>query len=143
MGTIARTVLLVCLIALVAVSILRWALRFVPKQETTKAIEELPEKSSKEVLPPAQSPKKLPAPPSQEVIEAEVVEDEPAPCENLSAVDGLVEEIQKDFGALINKATGDESPASEWESKDRLEFLEAKHGALPSFIKDRFDKNSE
>jgi len=143
MGTIARTVFFVCLIALVAVSILRWALRFVPKEEITTAVEDLPEKSSKEVLLPAQSPKKLPAPPSQEVIEAEVVEDEPLLFENLSAVDGLVEEIQKDFGALLNKATGDESPASEWESKERLEFLEAKHGALPSFIKDMFDENSE
>ena len=48
MGTIARTVFFVCLIALVAVSILRWALRFVPKEEITTAVEDLPEKSSKE-----------------------------------------------------------------------------------------------
>ena len=138
MGTFARTIFLISFIALVVVLILRWALKFISKEQACKEVEEVSEKSSKKALPSKTTAKQLPAPPPQETVE-----EEESLRETISDAPGMVEEIQEDFGGLMSKAQDQNPPSAGWPAKERLEYLEVQYGPLPSFIQAMFDEKDE
>ena len=55
----------------------------------------------------------------------------------------LVRKIQGDFEDLTLRMEARKASAAQWPSKERLDLLEARHGALPEFVQELIERSGE
>jgi Na+-transporting methylmalonyl-CoA/oxaloacetate decarboxylase gamma subunit len=56
----------------------------------------------------------------------------------------VVQEIQGDFEQLtLRLAAARQASTTQWPARERLDLLEARHGDLPEFVQDLFDRPTE